>query len=158
MQVAYAVANVRAAADRWAAQGIGPFFVREHITVANVRLRGVPATFDHSSAFAWWGDVMVELIHQHDGGPEPIVGSSGVHHMAHFVDDFSIATDTLTSAGYAEVLYAEAGATRFAFHDATDERSHLIEIYERSDALGGFYDMVRDASIGWNGSNPIRTL
>jgi hypothetical protein len=158
VQIAYAVADVRAAAEAWTATGVGPFFVREHIPLTNVRIRGVPATFDHSSAFAWWGDLMVELIQQHDGGAEPVVGGRGIHHMAHFVDDFSAAAAALVEAGYPQVLYAEAGTTGFAFHDAIDERSHLIEIYERSGGLGAFYDMVREASIGWDGSDPFRTL
>jgi hypothetical protein len=158
VQVAYAVDDVRAAAKRWTAIGIGPFFVRDHIPLTSVRVRGAPGTFDHSSAFAWWGDVMVELIHQHDGVTAPVVGSSRIHHMAHFVEDFETSSAALVEAGYPEVLYAEAGTTRFAFHDATRERSHLIEVYERSEVLGAFYDMVRGASIDWNGIDPIRAL
>ncbi len=158
VQIAYAVADVRVAASEWVQRGAGPFFVREHIDVHHVRVRGRAATFDHSSAYGQWGSVMVELIHQH-GGDDPVVGSSGVHHVAFFVDTFADAATELIDAGRAEVLYAEtASGMPFAFHDARSDLGHLIEIYERSSPLVGFYDMVREASIDWNGDNPVRIL
>ena len=43
-------------------------------------------------------------------------------------------------------------------HDGLDERGHLIEIYEPTTALERLYDMVRDAAIGWDGADPVRTL
>ena len=159
VQIAYAVADVERAANSWAARGVGPFFVREHIEVTNVRIHGAASTFDHSSAYAQWGDLMIELIHQHPGHGEPIVGTSGIHHVAHFVDDFSDAAARLTAAGHREVLYAETTTGMpFAFHDGGVERGHLIEIYERTAPLARFYEMVRAASVGWNGADPVRHL
>lgn len=159
VQIAYAVDDVFTAAARWTTRGVGPFFVLEHIDVHHVRVRGRPSTFDHSSAYAQWGSVMIELIHQHDGAVDPVVGTSGIHHVACFVDDFAEAAASLISQGHAEVLYAETSTGMpFAFHDALRERGHLIEIYERTTALARFYDMVRDASLGWDGSAPVRRL
>jgi len=159
VQLAYAVGNVELAAVTWAARGAGPFFVREHIEVTNVRVRGVMATFDHSSAYGQWGDVMVELIHQHDGGDDPVVGTSGIHHVAHFVDDFASTSAELSAAGNAEVLYAETiTGMPFAFHDGLTDRGHLIEIYERTSPLAAFYELVRAASVGWDGADPVRHL
>jgi hypothetical protein len=157
VQIAYAVSDVVEAAQRWAAHGVGPFFVLDHIEVHHVRVRGEPGTFDHSSAFAQWGSVMVELICQHGGGPDPIVTTAGVHHMAHFVDDFASASAALTAQGMTETLYAETSTGMpFAFHDSRPDRGHFIEIYERTEPLARFYAMVRDASIGWRGTDPIR--
>ena len=159
VQIAYAVDDVTAAATAWVGRGVGPFFVREHIEVTNTRIHGQAAVFDHSSVFAQWGDVMVELIHQHDGGAEPIVGSSGIHHVAHFVDDFAGASRMLSDSGRHEILYAEtATGMPFAFHDSLDGRGHLIEIYERTSTLTRFYDLVRTAAVDWDGSDPIRRL
>jgi len=159
VQLAYAVGDVFAAAERWTARGVGPFFVIEHISVPTARINGAPSTFDHSSAYGQWGTVMVELICQHDDGAERIVGSSGLHHVAGFVADFSAAATELVNAGFAEVLYAETGAGMpFGFYDARAEHGHLIEIYERTERLAGFYEMVRAASDGWDGRDPIRRL
>lgn len=164
VQIAYAVGDVRTAAARWVDRGAGPFFVRDHIPVSNARVFGAQAEFDHSSAYGQWGDVMIELIceHLHDGkrasGQGPLVGVSGVHHMAFFVDAFADSADALTNAGYAEALYAEAGGMSFGFFDARDELGHFIEIYERPPRLAAFYAMVRDAASEWDGTNPVRTL
>jgi len=159
VQLAYAVDDVTEAARRWNARGVGPFFVRAHIDVCNSRVNGAPSTFDHSSAFAQWGDVMVELICQHDSGGERIVGRSGIHHAAFFVEDFETAAGQLTASGMPEVLYAEtASGMSFGFHDGRAEHGHLIEIYERTDQLAWFYDMVRDSAAGWDGSDPIRSV
>ncbi len=159
MQIAYAVDDVERAAGAWVARGVGPFFVRAHIELTDVEVRERPGTFDHSSAFAQWGAVMVELIQQHhDGNGEPLVGTTGLHHVAHFVDDFDAATTALTAAGNRRVLFARTSTgMAFAFHDGA-ERGHLIEIYERTPPLTGFYEMVRDASLGWSGADPIRRL
>jgi len=159
VQIAYAVDDVTAAAAKWVERRVGPFFVRDHIELTNARIRGRDDVFDHSSAFAQWGSVMIELIHQHEGSAERIVGSSGLHHVAHFVDDFAGASTMLSDSGRPEVLYAETVAGMpFAFHDGLDERGHLIEIYERTPALARFYDMVRDAAAAWDGADPIRRL
>jgi Glyoxalase/Bleomycin resistance protein/Dioxygenase superfamily len=159
VQIAYAVDDVFDAAARWVAAGVGPFFVLEHIELLDVRVRGASATFDHSSAFAQWGSVMVELICQHDGGDDPIVAASGLHHVAHFVDDIDSAVAWLAGQGLPQALAARTGAgTPFAFHDARATRGHYIEIYERAERLVRFYEMVRDAATGWGGADPIRRL
>jgi hypothetical protein len=159
VQIAYAVDDVERAATSWAARGVGPFFVREHIEVTNVRVRGRASSFDHSSAYGQWGDLMVELIHQHDGGDVPVVGTAGIHHVAHFVDDFASAAAHLGDGGHREILYAETTTgLPFAFHDGGVERGHLIEIYECTPPLARFYELVRAASVGWNGADPVRRL
>jgi Glyoxalase/Bleomycin resistance protein/Dioxygenase superfamily len=159
VQLAYAVPDVRDAAAAWVERGVGPFFVLDHIDVHNVRVRGGPGSFDHSSAYGWWGPVMVELICQHDGGPDPVVPDSGLHHVAFFVDEFAEAASTLEADGRTEVLYAETGTGMpFAFHDATSTLGHFVEIYEPIERIRRFYDMVRTAGQDWHGSDPIRVL
>ena len=159
VQLAYAVDDVRTAAQRWIDDGVGPFFVLDHIGLRVARVRGEPGTFDHSSAYSWWGSVMVELICQHDRGSDPVVGPSGLHHVAFFVADFDNASRSLNGRGYPEALYAETSAGMpFAFHDATATLGHHVEIYERVERIAAFYDMVRAASLDWDRSDPLRTL
>ncbi|MGI9596101.1 MAG: VOC family protein [Acidimicrobiales bacterium] len=156
VQIAYGVADVRRAADRWVERlGAGPFFVRDHIPVSDAVIGGSPAPFDHSSAYGQWGAVMVELVAIHD---PPALATDGLHHVAYFVDSFDQAASELGERGWPQVLSARAGPTRFAFHDARPDLGHLIEIYEPSATLRGFYDMVADASDGWRGDEPVRIL
>ena len=158
VQIAYAVIDVVAAAEAWVARGAGPFFVRQHIAVANSRMHGVAKAFDHSSAYGQYGDVMVELLCEHHPDHDRVGPSTGVHHMAYFVDDVAAAQSALVAYGWAEALYARAGTTPFAMHDARQDLGHLVEIYHDSDGLLGFYGMIRAAAHQWDGVDPIRML
>ena len=164
VQVAYAVTDVRAAATWWAEKfGAGPFFVIEHIELNDVRYHGTPSTFDHSSAYGQWGDIMVELVCDHTIGQSPVAdvvgaGGQGLHHMAYFVKDLASAQVGLVSAGWPEALHAStASGLAFAFHDATETLGHMIEVYEPVDALVAFYRRVADAAVGWDGTEPTRS-
>ena len=72
-QIAYAVPDAFEAAKKWVEDfGAGPFFISEHIPVTEVLYRGTPATFDHTSAYGQWGDIMVELVQDHGTGPSVV--------------------------------------------------------------------------------------
>lgn len=151
-----------AAAEQWLAYGAGPFFVREHIEVHDVVYRGQSASFDHSSAYGQWGSIMVELVQDHGTGPSPVremfpLGASGLHHLAFFVDDLDAATQALSAAGFGLTMSAvSAGGVRFHFIDTVDTLGHMIELYEATGRLRGFYRMVAEAAEGWDGSDPFR--
>ena len=164
VQIAYAVPDVDTAAHRWVTElGAGPFFVRRHISVTDVLYRGAPGVFDHSSAYGQWGAVMVELVQDHGTAPSVVreryaPHESGLHHLAFIVPDLDAATAHLATVGYELAMAARATSTRFHFVDAVATLGHMIELYERSDRLNGFYAFVRDASAGWTGDNPVREL
>jgi catechol 2,3-dioxygenase-like lactoylglutathione lyase family enzyme len=147
VQVAYAVNDVHAAAEEWTGRfGVGPFVIREHIELESVRIEGRSGSFDHSSAYGQWGDVMLELVQQHT---PPVGVAVGFHHVAFFVDNITTAAAKLTTAGIPELLHAKvAGSTTaFAFHDARKTLGHLIEIYEPTERLRSFYEYVRSLSL-----------
>ena len=162
-QIAYAVPNAYEAAHKWANDfGAGPFFVAEHIPVTDVMYRGSPSTFDHTSAYGQWGDIMVELVQDHGSGPSVVrdlydVHESGLHHLAYFVDDIDHATRSLEELGFELGMEAKAGPTKFNLIDATKALGHFIELYEPNTALIGFYERVKKASIDWDGKDPIRS-
>lgn len=161
-QIAYAVPNAVEAAEKWAKDfGAGPFFIAEHIPVTDVTYRGTPSTFDHTSAYGQWGDLMVELVQDHGSGPSVVRDmydkhESGLHHLAYFVDDVDLATNELNKMGFPLGMSALAGGTRFHHVDARGTLGHFIELYEPREALLGFYERVKKAAHGWNGEEPIR--
>ena len=166
-QLAYFVADVReAAAAHSQCFGSGPFFVLDHVALSRSEHRGVSRPLDHSSAYGQWGDVMIEFAMQHDPGPSafhdlypPGSGRYGLHHTALFVDDLPGAIAAFERDGMDLAQFAETGSgTAFAFIDAVDRYGHLIELYEPSPGLTGFYAMVAAAAEGWEGDDPIRKL
>jgi Glyoxalase/Bleomycin resistance protein/Dioxygenase superfamily len=164
VQIAYIVPDVYRAAAEWVTTyGAGPFFVRPHIEVNDVRYRGRPGVFDHSSAYGQWGSLMVELVQDHglsDSVGREMYGldEGGIHHHAHFVDDLDRAVATLVSEGHVVAMSARSTATRFCFVDMLQTLGHFIELYEPSPRLVGFYDMVASAAVNWDGSDPVRVM
>jgi len=165
VQVAYAVDDVRIAAAGHATRfGSGPFFVLDHIEIQTVQHRGEPAVFDHSSAYGQSGDVMIELVCLHRVEPLSLrrqleQRGRGIHHLAYFVEDLDREAARLDELGYAQAMLATtASGLRFAFHDAVAELGHLWEIYEPTERLQDFYAMVAQASVGWNGREPVRLV
>jgi hypothetical protein len=162
VQVAYATTDVRAAARRWnELYGAGPFFVRENVPMKRVTVDGEDAVFEHSCALGQWGNVMVELVHHHGLAPEPLErdmrrGSTGIHHVACFVDDLEAARDQLVKEGARVVMDAQSPEVRFIFVDPGPDYGHMIELYEQTPYMTELYARVREASVGWDGSDLIR--
>lgn len=146
-QIAYHVPNAMAAAEQMRHQfGCGPFKLIEHIEVEWAELNGKPFNFVHTSAFGQWGDVMLELI-QLDSEPFELFAQPGIHHAAIMVDDLQTAYQRFAEQGYPCVLKAMTGTgTEFAFLDARATLGHLIEIYEKSEQLTGFYAYIKGAA------------
>lgn len=164
-QVAYFVNDVEQAAQHMVQTfGAGPFFILRNIELAEGFHRGQACPFVHTSAYGQWGQIMMELVQQDSEGPSPFrdlyaPGEQGLHHTATMVDSLPEAYAAYTAAGFAHATRAVTlTGTEFSFMDATASLGHFIEVYERSRELVGFYDMVADASSGWRGNDPVRTL
>jgi len=166
-QLAYKVNDLEAAALAHHRQfGSGPFFVLRHVALSSSQHRGTEQPFDHSSAYGQWGSVMVELVVQHN--PEPSAlhdmfphgsGREGLHHAALFVDDLGAAIARFAGDGapLAQLSVTQTG-TAFAFVDTRASLGHMLELYEPSEALTGFYDFVAATAQGWDGREVIREL
>jgi catechol 2,3-dioxygenase-like lactoylglutathione lyase family enzyme len=165
VQIAYHVPDPAAAAERCARDyGWGPFFLLEHIPLQWSRYRGTPAPFDHSSAYGQAGDVMVELITQHNDGPSALrdlyaPDETGVHHVACFVEDLEAALQVQRDRGVAIALEARTGTgVDFAMVDLSATLGHMLELYQPGDDLRRFYAHVRKCADDWDGSRPVRRL
>jgi len=165
VQFAYHAPDIKTAAAWWTRNtGAGPFFLLEHVPLASAKYRGKDGTFDHSSAYGQLGDIMIELIHQHDDTPSAIrdmydARSPGLHHVAVFVDDVSTAIAQAEQQSYPCALDAKmADGFRFAMVDARRDRGHMIEFYTPEERLKGFYAFVADAAQNWDGKDPLRPL
>lgn len=171
VQLAYLVEDPKLAAAQWAAQfGAGPFFLREHIPMRWAKRPGsaqlIDCTFDHSSAYGWHGQVMIELFSLH-GTSSALFDERppGLHHSAHFVTNLDAALKRLDGLGYPLALKCLSGSRddtdpgiEFAFLDARPTLGHYIELYSATDALKRFYAFVERAAEGWDGREPVRSL
>lgn len=166
-QLAYKVNDLEAAAAAHHRRfGSGPFFVARHVALASSHHRRVERPFDHSSAYGQWGSLMVELVVQHNPDPSALhdmfpwgSGREGLHHAALFVDDLGaeIARFKAEGAPLAQLSLTTSG-TAFAFVDTRESLGHMLELYEPSEMLTGFYDFVAQAAQGWDGTDLVREL
>jgi Glyoxalase/Bleomycin resistance protein/Dioxygenase superfamily len=163
VQVAYVVEDAVKAARTWAVQlGAGPFFVRPHIALIQATLREEPCPFDHTSAYGQWGSVMVELVQDHTVGPSITDGWRGsaprLHHVACIVDDYAEALRQAAAKGFEVAFEASTRTTQFAFIDTRKVNGHYVEVYPRTNTLDAFYQRVRNAADGWDGTDSVTML
>jgi methylmalonyl-CoA/ethylmalonyl-CoA epimerase len=161
---AYVVESIQAAVERLAEQlGAGPFFLVENVPLEDVSSRGEPAEFVHHSAFGYCGGGPIELIETVRLVPERVEARfSGsrprVHHVAWVVPPASVADvrRELEDRGLPEYLSARLGELDSSLHDASASLGHDVEIHADNEGLRGFFQMVREAAEGWDGSEPLR--
>lgn len=165
VQIAYHVPDPEAAAQRCARDfGWGPFFLMEHIALERSVHRGTPRPFDHSSAYGQAGEVMIELITQHNDGPSALRDmyaphETGIHHLAYFVSDLRASLEEWSRQGAGIALDARtATGVDFVMIDQVRRLGHMLELYEPGEDLKRFYAYVRRSAAGWDGSRPLRRL
>ena len=165
VQIAYFVSDIRKAAKKMTAMtGAGPFFVVDNIELEWGEHRSESCSFVHSSAYGQWGDVMMELVQQDSDGPSPFrdmygPGEEGMHHVACFIDSIDDTVSEFAALGYRVAARAKAKiGTEFAFIDTSKTLGHMIEIYVADETLSGFYSFVKQASVDWDLSDPVRSL
>ena len=166
-QLAYYVPDIEAAAIAHSrAFGSGPFFTFFNVPLVSSIHRGVEREFDHSSAYGQWGSVMIEFVALHSDAPSAICdvfpkgsGRYGLHHTAVWVDQLEQAISDFEAQGMELAqLSTTAFGTSFAFIDARSQLGHMIELYEQSEGIEGFYTMIRTAAENWDGTQPVRPL
>jgi methylmalonyl-CoA/ethylmalonyl-CoA epimerase len=163
---AYVVEDIEATVKRLVEQlGAGPFFLVENVPLENVLSRGEPAEFVHSSAFGRCGDGAIELIEAISLAPERVRKAFSaprprIHHVAYVVPRTEVdgLRTSLDERGLSQYLSSQLGEVDTTLHDASATLGHDIEIHVESEGLRGFFEMVRDGTQGWDGSEPLRPV
>ena len=163
IQNAYYVADLDLAITRfhnlW---DLGPFFVRRHIGLENVLYRGEPATLDISAAYTQAGDIMIELVTQHNDAPSIFrdrfaAHESGFHHVALDFGDHDSQVESFNNRGFDSITSFKTSEGRGATYlDTFELLGHATEIYIVNDSLKQLYTEVRLASQTWDGRELIR--
>ena len=162
--IGYVVTDLRAGAEHFSSRyGAGPFLGMEHLEFDHVDYLGEPALYDHSSAFGQWGPMLVELTQVHDAQPAGfrdalVKPGGGVGHVAWLVDSLADEVERLTAAGHRAFHSGRTGPASAVWFDGGELVGHPIEVLQRRDEILGFYEMVRSAADGWDGSDPLRIL
>lgn len=163
MQIAFVPADFDAALRHWTeVMGVGPFFLIERMHLEEMRYRGQPSDVMFTIALAYWGDIQVELIRQDNDAPSiyrDLPNHGAMHHVCILTDDIAAAKATALAAGAELLVDAKVGADGGVFYaDAGGFLGNLVEVLQPATGSGALFDMIRDASRGWDGSDPVRKL
>jgi hypothetical protein len=167
-QIAFVVSGIDASMQYWANMlGIGPFFIKRHITLADFCYRGQrQASPSISIALANSGSLQIELIQQHDDTPSIYrefqhSGQKGLQHVAAWVSraEFDIRRATLLNEGH--VLVQEgtipSSGVRLAYFDTElDENGLIFELADLKEPAQYQRVMgIAAAASVWDGQAPV---
>jgi methylmalonyl-CoA/ethylmalonyl-CoA epimerase len=161
--IGYTVPDLQDAAVQFARTvGAGPFLSIGHVPLADATWWGEPAVYDHSTAFGMWGDTLVELSQIHEARPAELGEFMGagrgprVGHAGWLVDDLDAETAALGQLGLELVHTGSAGPVRAHWFDGGALFGHPVEVLRRCPENLFLYSAVREAAVGWDGSEPLR--
>lgn len=163
-QIGYIVQDFDKALAEFVALGVGPFYVLRGIEQTGI-YRGQECTVRLTVGLANSGDLQIEIIHQDNDAPSiysefTSAGGDGFHQWAYWAEDYDAALAAGQAAGW-EVVWSggEPGTARYAyFEPPSGSAATIIELMELTPATIGLGELVRTAAVGWDGSDPIRTL
>lgn len=162
-QIGYVVNDFDRTVASWLEIGVGPWFVLRRLT-QRVLYRGAPCRVTLSLGLANTGDMQVEVIAQEDATPSIYreflaSGREGFHQFAWWVTDFDSAMRNAETAGWPVVWSGEETAgVRYAYVEPSAGLATIYEVMELTDLTSGFNKAVRDAAVGWDGTDPIRVV
>ena len=162
MQIAFVPKDFDAAIRHWTqVMGMGPFFLVENIQLDDSRYLGAPNECLFSIALAYWGDLQIELIRQQNDAPSIYrdVAGQGLHHTCLITDDISAARSIAEQAGASLLVEGKVGADGAVIYiDTGGGPGTIVEILQPATGMLDLFAMIREASRGWDGSEPLRRL
>jgi methylmalonyl-CoA/ethylmalonyl-CoA epimerase len=162
MQIAFVPTDFDAAIQHWTGtMGVGPFFLIENIALENMRYLGEPSDCVFTIALAYWGAMQVELIRQENDAPSIYRGCEGgaLHHTCVLTDDIETARGIADAAGATMLVEAKVGDDGAVLYvDTGGGPGSIVEILQPASGSDALFAMIKDASVGWDGCDPVRKL
>jgi Glyoxalase/Bleomycin resistance protein/Dioxygenase superfamily len=144
---------------------IGPWFLIGPFVPTNGAYRGTATDMRISLAVAFAGEVMVELIEQHDEKPsvyrETLMarGAHGFHHWAIGARDFATVVAGFRAQGYEEAFSdISPRGVRVVYFDTTRDLPGMLEIIEMTTDVEEQYRRMYQAAKDWDGRHAVIEL
>ena len=165
MQIAFVPADFDAALAYWTqVMGVGPFYLIQNIELGDMRYLGEPTDCKFSLALAYWGDMQIELIRPENDAPGIYRGKYGVsgdvlHHTCILTDDLAQARKIAEAAGAKVLVEGTVGDDGGVIYvDTGGGAGSIVEILQPASGSESLFAMIKAASVGWDGSDPVRKL
>lgn len=162
-QVGYVVRDIEAELRHWSERlGIGPWFYAPQIADTSFTYKGRPSPLKRAVALANSGGLQIELLQQLNDAPSMYkdfldAGHLGLHHLAYWTEDFDADFARCTAHGLTVGMGGEVGERgRYVYFETETHPGSVIELSEVAGAKGRLFTLIREASHGWDGGDPIR--
>ena len=165
MQMGFIVDDFEETIKHWTEKlNVGPFFMLEHLDLKDFHYKGNNSDIDFSVAISFSGDIQIEFIKQHCDTPSiynEYVNNkkNALHHLCTFTKDIDSDIKILESQGYKKL---QGGSTMdegtFSYLDIESNFSPILEIAQLSEGALSMFDMIKEASINWDGKKSIMDL
>jgi hypothetical protein len=165
IQIAYSVADIQEEMRRYTELlHIGPWFLVGPFVPPKGVYRGAVTKMRVSLAFAYSGELMIELIEQHDKEPSVFQetlkarGAHGFHHWAIGTRDFEKTAAYYRARGYQQAFSDTAPAPlgcRVIYFDTGRDLPGMLEVIEINAATEEVYHQMYEAAREWNGKDHI---
>jgi catechol 2,3-dioxygenase-like lactoylglutathione lyase family enzyme len=169
-QMAYMVTDIEAAMAYWSdVMGVGPWYYNPRVPIVNYTYRGIRYEPHNSVALANAGGLQIELLQTRNDVPSMYrdflrAGHSGAQHFAYWTENFDADLARAEKAGFEVCMGGEVGANgRFVYFEQAGDRRGIhpgtvIELSEVAGPKGRLFKLIHEASVGWDGSNPVRAF
>lgn len=162
MQIAFVPEDFDGALRFWTeTMGVGPFFLQPRLAIPNQYFKGGRSDAIFTLAIAYWGEIQVELVQQHNDAPSIYkewrdAGRDGLHHTCILVEDIAAARAVAEAAGgtIEQEIRGEGWGVFYARMGGAD--GIMVEVMQPSAATLGRFATMKAASRDWDGTRPVR--
>ncbi|KZM49783.1 VOC family protein [Labrenzia sp. OB1] len=162
-QLGYVVDDIEAAMAHWYdIMGVGPWYYNPKVPIEDYLYDGKAYEVHNSVALANSGPVQVELIQTRNDAPSmyrdfKLAGHLGLQHVAFWTQNYDGDLAKMEADGFRQKMSGKVGENgRFVYFDRQAHPGTVIELSEVVGPKGRLFDLIREASSGWDGSDPVR--
>ncbi len=162
-QLGYVVDDIEAGMKHWSeVMGVGPWFYNPRVPIEDYLFDGESHAPHNSVALANSGEMQVELIQCRNDVPSMYrdfmrEGLRGLQHVAFWTTDYDADLAKMEANGFTAKMSGCVGKNgRFVYFAEQDHPGSCIELSEVLGPKGKMFDLIRAASVGWDGSDPVR--
>ena len=158
-QLGYVVENIDRSIAAWTAQlAVGPWLIIRNVPLQTTS-RGLPSVPLIDCAFAYRGEIQIELIQQKNDAASPYrawieQGRYGLHHTAFLVEQIGQRVEQLQHAGLTMAcdINMPTGGRYVYFDSPVPGEQTSIELLEATPAMMQMFEQGMAGAAAWDGS------
>ena len=165
VQMCWVVTDLEAAIDNWVkTTGAGPFFVFGEIHFEDSYYRGQAMDIaPNRASIGYFGDMQIELVQPI--GDEPGIwreivpaGQSGFHHTGLYSENYDADVSYYLDSGAEMAFEGLMMGAKTCYIDTVPQLGFMTEIITANPVAEQVFNTIRQASEGWDGTDPIRSM